>query len=287
MAEATFSGFVFPAPKGHVQIPNGWYDEMCSQITNLAELKIVMYILRHTVGFQKPDQARALTVDELMNGRIINGKRFDRGTGLSEMSVRNGLKRAIKHGYITCETDDHNKGDIRKSYKLHLLKNEVQEVDLSDEGEVQSLDPGVQEIDLTPHNLDPKALKLVPQMSTNPRQRQRKTEEKEKNERHTPTPALSKGKPDTFIDDLFQEISFHFEEELREEDITEAKRIYQLSGVKVNEQKFRETCDEAVELTDPISEEELQGLSYASYVEYILWNLRLLLNVSERQKRAV
>jgi predicted metal-dependent hydrolase len=75
------------------------------------------------------------------------------------MSVRNGIKKAIKHGYVECDT----KGNY-KSYRLRVryLDSGVQNLDHSEENAdksengVQNLDPKVQDLEDKPHNLDPK-----------------------------------------------------------------------------------------------------------------------------------
>lgn len=175
--ENVFPGFIFPAPKGHTQIPNTWYDEIVSQIDNVAELKVVLYILRHTCGFQRAEEAQYLTVDEIMHGRLFNGVRFDRGTGLSEMSVRNGLKKAEEHGYIVSGTDTSNKARIGKCYKLRF--SEVQNLDLKQEAEVQNL--GIGGTNIRPpevQNLESKGTDFRPQSPG--REKEKKEREKER-----------------------------------------------------------------------------------------------------------
>lgn len=117
-----FEGFVQPK-KNYFPMPNAWID-ICAGIDNLAELKVVQYVLRHTWGYQEYGIAKAITVDEFMHGRKHqDGKtRMDNGTGLkSDRSVKDGLKAAIKHGYLVCEIDDTDKARIKKSYALKML----------------------------------------------------------------------------------------------------------------------------------------------------------------------
>src|SRR5205807_4456594 len=90
-------------------------------IQNLSELKVVLYILRHTWGYQEYDAAKHITIDEFVNGRKRrDGTRMDIGTGLSERAVINGLALAEKHGFIVCEVDDSDLGRVKKSYKLKM-----------------------------------------------------------------------------------------------------------------------------------------------------------------------
>lgn len=120
--------------KGFSQLPNEWLDEIISQIDNIAELKVVLYIYRHTWGFQekkinpddpaKHDEIKRITTDEFMHGRKkADGTRMDRGTGLSKHSVIDGLRNAVKHGYILEEIDDSDKGRVIKSYALKIIKS--------------------------------------------------------------------------------------------------------------------------------------------------------------------
>jgi hypothetical protein len=115
-----FEGFVQPT-KNFFHMPNDWID-ICADIDNLSELKVIQYVIRHTWGFQEYGIAKAITVDEFMNGRKrADGSRMDKGTGLkSDRSVKDGLKAALEHGYLVCVTDASDLGRIRKSYALKM-----------------------------------------------------------------------------------------------------------------------------------------------------------------------
>jgi hypothetical protein len=117
-----FEGFrkIDKAAKGFYSMPNEWTDIM-ADIDNLAELKVIEYIIRHTWGFHEYDQFKYITVDEFMYGRISKGERMDKGTGLkSDRSVKDGIKAAIEHGYVLCDVDSSDKARIKKSYKLKM-----------------------------------------------------------------------------------------------------------------------------------------------------------------------
>lgn len=118
-----FEGFRKPEKpdKYFYHVPNEWTD-ITAEIDNLAELKVIEYIMRHTWGFKEYDQFKHITVDEFMYGRLkIDGTRMDKGTGLkSDRSVRDGLKAAIDHGYVVCDVNARDKARIRKSYKLKM-----------------------------------------------------------------------------------------------------------------------------------------------------------------------
>lgn len=117
----TFDGFVVPE-KNWFPMPNEWVD-ICAGIDNLSELKVVQYVLRHTWGYHEYGITKAISVEEFMYGRKrSDGSRIDKGTGLkSDRSVKDGIKLALKHGYIVCEVDNTDKARIKKSYALKMF----------------------------------------------------------------------------------------------------------------------------------------------------------------------
>jgi hypothetical protein len=122
--KTVFEGFrkIDKDSKLFYKLPNEWTD-IVADIDNLAELKVVEYLVRHTWGFGEYDQYKHITVDEFMHGRFkVDGvTRMDKGTGLkSDRSVKDGLKSAIGHGYIVCDVDARDKARIKKSYKLKM-----------------------------------------------------------------------------------------------------------------------------------------------------------------------
>ena len=89
-APTRYEGFTKPETN-YFRVPNAWID-LSAEIDNLAELKVVQYILRHTWGYQEFDIKKHITVDEFVRGRKRqDGTRMDKGTGLSERAVRYGL----------------------------------------------------------------------------------------------------------------------------------------------------------------------------------------------------
>lgn len=115
-----FEGFSYPDDQGFTRIPNDWFDA-CAQINNLAELKIVLYVLRHTWGFQEYEVAKKITVDEFASGRKRkDGTRIDKGTGLSPTAVKDGIRRATEHGYLLYAIDKSDLGRIKKYYLLRM-----------------------------------------------------------------------------------------------------------------------------------------------------------------------
>lgn len=84
MEETPARGYAKP---NHTQTPNTFFDESLRQIKTLAELKIVLAVIRQTFGWQK--DADAISVSQLQ-----------KMTGLTRESVTIGVQAAIEHGFI-------------------------------------------------------------------------------------------------------------------------------------------------------------------------------------------
>lgn len=118
-----FQGFRRPKSK-FVRLPNSFIEQELSRIESLAELKIILYVMRHTWGFNEYHMWKKFTIDEFMHGRKTqNGeRRFDEGTGLSDYGVKDGLAKAIEHGYLLVKTDSKDKARIKKYYCLKIIE---------------------------------------------------------------------------------------------------------------------------------------------------------------------
>jgi len=114
-----FSGF--PQPEQNFsKLPHVFID-LLSEIDSLAELKVTLYVLRHTWGFSEYDKPKKITTDEFEHGRKKrDGSRMDNGTGLSTNSVRAGLEKAVERGTLTVEVDESDKARIEKRYCLNM-----------------------------------------------------------------------------------------------------------------------------------------------------------------------
>jgi hypothetical protein len=113
-----FEGFS-PPTENWSKLPHQFIDAL-PLVETLGELKVILYILRHTWGFQ--DDRKRLTIDEFVKGRKRrDGSRLDNGTGLSTKTVRDGLQRAEYHGFIGVEVDDHDKGRVKHTYHLRMI----------------------------------------------------------------------------------------------------------------------------------------------------------------------
>ena len=115
----TFKGFERPTDN-YSKLPHSFID-LLPTIDTMAEMKVVLYLLRHTWGFSEFGKPKKLTTDEFANGRKKRDQsRMDAGTGLSENSVRAGIEKAVEHGFFTVETDESDKARIEKWYCLNM-----------------------------------------------------------------------------------------------------------------------------------------------------------------------
>jgi hypothetical protein len=157
--EFAFEGFDKPE-SNFFRMPNSWTD-ITADITSLAELKVVEFILRHTWGYQEYGLKKHITIDEFVNGRRRqDGRRMDRGTGLSERAVYDGLRKAVADGLIEEEVDNSDRGRIKKSYSLRMRDAGPQEI--SPEGDLQDLQSGVQSLHPPLQHLHPPLQTLPP-----------------------------------------------------------------------------------------------------------------------------
>jgi len=103
-----------------IKFPKQWTTIMAS-IDNLAELKVIEYIVRHTWRYNgKEDRTKKITIDEFVNGRRKKDRsRIDMGTGLTAKSVKIGIKKAIEHGYIQIIVDEKDKTGTKRF--LHCI----------------------------------------------------------------------------------------------------------------------------------------------------------------------
>lgn len=93
-----------------------WY-VLAAFIDNLAEFKIVEWLLRHTW-----DEWIEVTTETFMHGYFDEeGLKLDYGTGLSKPSVLLGIKKAAQHGLIEQWVDDTDKTRIRKFYRIRVF----------------------------------------------------------------------------------------------------------------------------------------------------------------------
>jgi hypothetical protein len=117
--EKVYCGFNTGEMVGYTQLYHDWLDDILA-IDNLAEMKVVLYIFRHTCGFQEDDKYKYIPLDQFMYGRYSGEERMDKGTRLSKNSVRHALRKAEEDGYILCKTNSRDKARIKNSYRLRF-----------------------------------------------------------------------------------------------------------------------------------------------------------------------
>ena len=144
-------------------MPNLWTD-ITAEIDNISELKVVEYILRHTWGYQEYGLKKHITIDEFVHGRRRqDGSRMDKGTGLSERAVYDGLRKAVENGLIEEEIDDSDRGRIKKSYSVRMRENGRADVELQSlQPEVQTLHPHLQALHPDPQTLQARGASNAP-----------------------------------------------------------------------------------------------------------------------------
>lgn len=132
-----FRGFEIPK-QNWSKLPHEFIDNL-HRIDSLAELKAILYILRHTWGFGEYGKPKKLTIDEFCFGRKRrDGSRMDGGTGMTEPSVRAGLDKAAFHQFVLVEVDARDLGRVKKYYSLNIRLEDVEpdpETDPEDEGQ--------------------------------------------------------------------------------------------------------------------------------------------------------
>lgn len=277
--ESAFPGLPYPAPKGHLQIPHTWFDEIISQINNISEMKVVMYVYRHTCGFHKPFLAVTISTDEFMNGRMKSDHtRMDRGTGMSKVSVISGIKNAEEHGYLLVEVDDRDKARVRKSYRLKFdISSDVQNLYPEEETGVQNVNADVQ-------NLYPDVQKLNTR-GTESRHRTDKDKEKisqkENKKETTPTSEKRSVTFDLFMTHISTELrDLKYEEENREQ----GWEIFTRANEKhISQADFKRKAEEALKEARSVEQDKLYSYGYQDRTQYYFWYLCLLLNIPFKQ----
>jgi len=122
-----FDGFEFPK-ENWSKLPHQLIESL-SKFSSLGELMVVIYILRHTWGFQEFDQFKKITLDEFMHGRRTKErKRMNGGVGMSKNAIIRGLERAENHGFIKVQKDEKDPARIKKYYMLKMAGNDILDV---------------------------------------------------------------------------------------------------------------------------------------------------------------
>lgn len=127
--DGVFPGFYDPRLyDGFTKLPNEFIEEELCNINSVAELKVILYVMRHTWGFQEYDELKKITIEEFANGRYRkDGTRLDNGTGLKLTAVKDGIRKAVQHGYLVIDFDKSNPWRVKKLYRLKLREEKDSE----------------------------------------------------------------------------------------------------------------------------------------------------------------
>jgi hypothetical protein len=117
--DTPFPGFDHPR-ENWSKLPHALIGQL-ARIDTVAELKVLLYVLRHTWGYQEYDQAKRITLDEFSHGRKRrDGSRIDAGTGLSPHGVKAGVRAAVAHGFLIRESDGRDAARSSHIYRLSM-----------------------------------------------------------------------------------------------------------------------------------------------------------------------
>lgn len=117
--KSTYPGCYHTPKENWFMLPNAWIGWTVGM--RLCELRVLIYIIRHTWGWQNYNKYCHLTLDEFQYGRKLkNGTRLDDGCGLSKPSIIEGLVSLERRGHIITQTNGKDKARIKKRYKLRM-----------------------------------------------------------------------------------------------------------------------------------------------------------------------
>lgn len=284
--EASFAGFEYANPAlGFTQIGNRNF-ALLALIDNLAELKVVIFLMRNTWGYGEYGEEKAITTDEFINGRKRkDGSRIEEGCGLKRTGVKEGLAKGIEHGRILCTVDTSDRGRIKKLYSLKMdeatkpNKDELEGRSATLPGRDATLDG--RHTDLQGRNADLRS-------SHGDHRTEKETLETHPKEKHLKkdisTTPLQRDKPSQFISSLMRKVAEKLQETVLDEHIQQAEHIYgQAKGI--DEKRFKQIAGsvyQAMSTPDPITKLPMTGEDAKRFtkgtcrtlLEYFLWALR-------------
>jgi hypothetical protein len=100
-AQTEFQGFEWPIDQWF-RVPNAWFDAAL-EVATPAEMRVVLYVLRHTWASARPGELGFITFSEFQLGKLSGDFRIDDGVGMSEPSIRDGLAKAVDHGFLVAK----------------------------------------------------------------------------------------------------------------------------------------------------------------------------------------
>jgi hypothetical protein len=112
-----FAGFCYPQ---YTQVPNQLFDELLARLTG-NEIKVLLYICRHTYGFHK--ESDNISLNQMLQGirRGKDGNLQDMGVGLSKPTLLRSLKSLSEKNIIIVERrKSREKGNEPTNYRLNI-----------------------------------------------------------------------------------------------------------------------------------------------------------------------
>lgn len=99
-----------------------FFDEVMPFLDTEGELKVLLYIFRHTYGWQK--ECDCISISQFVGGIVTKrGKRLDYGTGLAKSTVVSALTSVVEQEYVFRYIA--GRGSQRRSYYfLHTAPNQ-------------------------------------------------------------------------------------------------------------------------------------------------------------------
>ena len=116
-SSSKFPGFQKP---NYTPVPDEVFDLLLPELSG-AELKVLLYVIRRTFGFNK--RVDRISKSQLERGiRCQNGDVLDHGTGLSRRAVRSAIKTLVEKSVLTKTMSfSPNSGHEATEYGLNLL----------------------------------------------------------------------------------------------------------------------------------------------------------------------
>ena len=143
-------------------------------IETMSELKVIMYVLRHTWGYQEFGVTKRITLDEFQHGRKLkDGSRMDSGTGLSLNAVKNGVKQAVAHGFLVRESENHRDRGRQSHVYCLRMSNSASRVSKSDILGVKDRSPDDQGLTPTLSEFTPRSEKETTERSNGKKQEEK------------------------------------------------------------------------------------------------------------------
>lgn len=114
--EPRFNGWDSP---NYTEVPNQFFDEVMVKLKP-AELRVMLYLMRRTFGFQK--RADTISLDQFVKGITTrDGTIQDRGAGVSRPAAIEALRSLAAKGYIEIVKNTDARGlDLATTYRMRF-----------------------------------------------------------------------------------------------------------------------------------------------------------------------